>query len=158
MQWTETVDPFDVSSVLFRKLHLFACVFPQLFTRPVPDKMTSQMPLTLLFLLLLPVYCWSALPSQVVRMNLTTIVTPNHRLSGDPYLTLSPHGLRECAEVCKRRPRCLSFNFKRSSATCELNDRSSSSAGASLVSEEGTIFSDSSSWPDVSPLTARLCC
>ena len=34
--------------------------------------------------------------------------------------------------------------------TCELNDRSSNSSGAALVSEAGSVFCDVSSWPDVS--------
>ena len=104
---------------------------------------------SLLLLLLFPGLCRSAAASQRT-FDLSSLAERDRRLSEDPYVSFSPRGLGWCAAECKRRTRCLSFSFRRANLTCELNDKASGDAGATLVSEAGTMFSDSSSWPDVS--------
>ena len=141
----------SVSSLLHNKSVDFCLLVD--FDPADSAKMTSLMPLTTsLALLLLPGLSWSAQPLETVHIDLSAIAVRNSRLNGSPYLSLSPKSLKQCAEICKRRPRCLSFNFRMSNLICELNDKSSSSTGASLVTENGMMFSDSSSWPGVSQL------
>ena len=141
----------SVSSLLHNKSVDFCLLVD--FDPADSAKMTSLMPLTTsLALLLLPGLSWSAEPPETIRIDLSAVIVKNSRLNGNPYLSLSSEVLSQCAEICKRRPRCLSFNFRPSNMTCELNDKSSSSKGASLVTENGMMFSDSSSWPDVSQL------
>ena len=111
----------------------------------------SQLPLAtnlllLLLLLLLPSLCRSA--ASQLTIDLSTKIETGSRLDGDPFATFSPKGMRWCAEECKRRSRCSSFNYKRADLTCELNDRNSSTGV--VLPEAGSVFSEASTWPDVS--------
>lgn len=50
------------------------------------------------------------------------LVVKDHLLVGHVFQTVNTDGWLNCVQVCFNEPRCISYNFKISNGTCELND------------------------------------
>nr|KAG5697341.1 hypothetical protein BaRGS_004067 [Batillaria attramentaria] len=83
-----------------------------------------------------------------MQLSMSSLVGKDQKMNGQPFVRFSPRGLQSCAAECKRRPRCLSFNFHLATLMCELNKWGSSSQSANLQTAAGYWFSDVSQWPD----------
>lgn len=54
------------------------------------------------------------------------------------FRTLQPYGMRQCVNLCKNTPTCISINYIRTTLTCELNSEFFNSS-VTLTTYDGCI-------------------
>ena len=91
-------------------------------------------------------------------INADDLITRNIHFEGDKFWSNTVEHIGDCAVLCVRMTKCMSFNFDMKTLVCELNSDHLVDADRSGRSRPSSVYSNIRNWPRKVTFCGGCCC